>query len=264
MGGRIRTERTERDGALGWLIFDQPERRNAISVEMWEQLPGAVASLADDPEVRVVAMRGAGGEAFIAGADISQFAQQRTEESAVARYGRLTALGLAALAELEKPLLACIDGPCVGGGVVVALTADLRYASDDAGFRIPAARLGLGYEVPAVGALAATVGLPAAMDLLLTARRVDAEEAKQIGLLHAVRPRADLEGFVREQAERIAGNAPLTLRALKLAARELRKPEAARDYRAAQLAYRACYASEDYREGVAAFLGKRRPRFEGR
>jgi enoyl-CoA hydratase/carnithine racemase len=261
MGGRIRTER---NGALGWLIFDQPARRNAISVEMWEQLPEAVAALAADPEVRVIAMRGAGGEAFIAGADISQFEQQRTEESAVARYGRLAALGLAALAELEKPLLACIEGPCIGGGVVVALTADLRYASDDTGFRIPAARLGIGYEVPAVGALAATIGLPAAMDLLLTARRIDAEEAQQIGLVQAVRPRAELEKFVLEQAERMAGNAPLTLRALKLAARELRKPEAARDFRAAHLAYRACFASEDYREGVAAFLGKRRPRFEGR
>ncbi len=261
MGGRIRTER---DGALGWLVFDQPERRNAISVEMWEQLPGAVAEFAGNPEIRVVGMRGAGGEAFIAGADISQFEQQRTEESAVARYGRLAALGLAALADLEKPLLACIDGPCVGGGVVVALTADLRYAADHAVFRIPAARLGIGYEVSAVGALAATVGMPAAMDLLLTARKLDADEARQIGLVHAVRARADLAGFVREQADRLAVNAPLTLRALKLAARELRKPEAARDYRAAQAAYQACFASADYREGVTAFLAKRAPRFEGR
>lgn len=261
MGGRIRSER---DGALGWLVFDQPERRNAISVEMWEQLPDVIAGFAGDPEVRVIGMRGAGGAAFIAGADISQFEQQRTEESAVARYGRLAALGLAALVDLEKPLLACIEGPCIGGGIVVALTADLRYASDDAVFRIPAARLGIGYEVPAVGALAATVGLPAAMDLLLTARRLDADEARQIGLVHAVRPRAELAAFVREQADRLAGNAPLTLRALKLAARELRRPEAARDYRAAQAAVQACFASEDYREGVAAFLGKRTPRFEGR
>ncbi|MGZ8710434.1 MAG: enoyl-CoA hydratase [Thermoanaerobaculia bacterium] len=261
MGGRIRTER---DGALGWLFFDQPARRNAISVEMWEQLPGAVAAFAADPGVRVVGVRGAGGDAFIAGADISQFEQQRTEESAVARYGRLAALGLGALANLEKPLLACIEGPCIGGGVVVALAADLRYASDDAVFRIPAARLGIGYEVPAVAALAATVGLPAAMDLLLTARRIDAGEAKQIGLVHAVRPRTELEAFVREQADRIAGNAPLTLRALKLAARELRKPEAVRNFASAQAAYRACFDSADYREDVAAFLGKRKPRFEGR
>ena len=261
MGGRIRSER---DGAIGWLLFDQPERRNAISVEMWEQLPGAVAEFAGDSEVRVVGMRGAGSEAFIAGADISQFEQQRTEENAVARYGRLAALGLAALADLEKPLLACIEGPCIGGGIVVALTADLRYASDDAVFRIPAARLGIGYEVPAVGALAGTVGLPAAMDLLLTGRKLDADEARRIGLVHAVRPRAELAGFVREQADHLAGNAPLTLRALKLAARELLKPEAARDYRAAQAAYQDCFASADYREGVAAFLAKRVPRFEGR
>ncbi len=260
MGGQIRSER---DGAIGWLLFDQPERRNAISVEMWEQLPEAVAAFAGDPGVRVVGMRGAGGEAFIAGADISQFEQQRTEESTVARYGRLVALGLGALADLEKPLLACIEGPCVGGGVVVALAADLRYASEEAVFRIPAARLGIGYEVPAVGALAATVGLPAAMDLLLTARKIDADEAQRIGLVHAVRPRTQLADLVREQADRLAANAPLTLRALKLTARELRKPEASRDYRAAQAAYRACFASDDYREGVAAFLEKRPPRFEG-
>jgi enoyl-CoA hydratase/carnithine racemase len=261
MGGRIRTQRED---ALGWLIFDQPERRNAISVEMWEQLPAAVAGLAEDPGVRVVALRGAGGEAFVAGADISQFEQQRTEESAVAHYARIAGRGLAALAELEKPLLACIEGLCIGGGVVVSLSADLRYAGSETSFRIPAARLGIGYEIPAIDALAATVGLPRAMELLLTARRIDAEEALRIGLVHAVRPRDELESFVREQAERLAANAPLTLRALKLAARELRKPESARDFTAAQAAYQACYDSADYAEGIAAFLTKRTPKFEGR
>lgn len=261
MGGRIRTERED---VLGWLIFDQPERRNAISLEMWEQLPGAVAKLADDPAIRVLALRGAGGEAFVAGADISQFAQQRSEQSAVARYGRIAGRGLAALAELEKPLLACIEGLCIGGGVVVSLAADLRYARADTSFRIPAARLGLGYEIPAIDALAATVGLPTAMELLLTARKIDAEEARRIGLVHAVRPREELEAFVREQAERLAANAPLTLRALKLAARELRKPESARDFAAAQAAYQACFDSADYAEGVAAFLARRPPKFEGR
>jgi enoyl-CoA hydratase/carnithine racemase len=260
VGGRIRHEK---EGPLGWIVFDQPERRNAVSVEMWAQLPGAVAAHEADADVRVVLLRGEGG-AFVAGADVSQFAERRTEAGDVSDYGRVAGRGLGALLALEKPLLAAIRGPCVGGGVVVALTADLRFAADDAVFRIPAARLGIGYEAAGVEALAGAVGWSAALDLLLSARRIDAEEARRIGLVNEVRPAAELDGFVRERAKQIAENAPLTLRALKIAARELRKPEAARDPGAVAAAYAACFASDDYKEGVAAFLEKRRPVFGGR
>jgi enoyl-CoA hydratase/carnithine racemase len=260
VGGRVRHEK---EGAVGWIVFDQPERRNAISVEMWEQLPGAVEALDGDPEVRAVVLRGEGG-AFVAGADISQFADRRSEAGDVSSYARVAGRGVGALLKLEKPLLAAIHGPCVGGGVVVALTADLRFAAADAVFRIPAARLGIGYEAGGVEALAGAVGWSNALDLLLTARRIDAEEARRIGLVNEVRPAAELDDFVRERAGRIAENAPLTLRAVKIAARELRKPEALRDLDAVSAAYTGCFASGDYQEGIAAFLEKRKPAFRGR
>ncbi len=260
MGGRIRCER---EGPIGWLIFDQPERRNAVSAEMWAQLPEAVASLAGDEAVRVVVLRGE-GDAFIAGADISQFAEQRTDSGDVASYGRATALGMAALLRLEVPLLAAVRGPCVGGGLVVALAADVRYASDDAFFRVPAARLGIGYEAAGIEAMSAAMGVQSTLDLLFTARRVDADEALRLGLVAEVAPADAFDVFVRERAERIAGNAPLTLRNVKRSAVELRKPPEARDMEAVHAAYAACFASEDYQEGIRAFLEKRLPRFRGR
>ena len=263
MGGRVRVERDAADGRLGWIVFDHPERRNAIGTEMWRQIPAAVDELERDAEVRVVLLRGEGETAFVAGADISEFGEMRTGASA-ARYDVEGAHAFAALAGLSKPLVAMIHGYCVGGGVAIALCADLRYAAEDARFAIPAARLGLGYHVSGIEMLQQLVGPSRAKEIFFTARRYSAAEAYDIGLVNAVLPAPDLEAHVRDTALSIASNAPLTVRSVKRIVSELAKPEAKRDLDAANASIRECFESDDYREGVQAFLEKRPPRFQGR
>lgn len=261
MPGRVVVER---EGALAWIVFDHPERRNAISADMWRALPDAVRALDADDAVRVVVMRGAGEAAFVSGADISEFESARTGGDAAAGYDRATARAFDALTGLSKPLLAMVHGFCIGGGMATALAADLRYAADDAVFAIPAARLGLGYHMAGLEALSALVGPSAAKEIVFTARRYGAADALRIGLVGAVYAKPSLEAEVRAIAAQIADNAPLTVRAAKLALRELAREPGERDAAAVAAAIRACFESADYREGVRAFLEKRRPRFEGR
>jgi enoyl-CoA hydratase/carnithine racemase len=254
---------THAGGGVAWLVLRNPARLNAVRLEMWEAIAPAVAGLAADPAVRVVVMRGAGEEAFASGADISEFRSHRQDAASAAAYEERTAAAFEALLGLAKPLVAMVHGVCIGGGLALAACADLRVAADDARFALPAARLGLGYHYAGVERLVQLVGPAAAAEVFFTARRYTAAEALAIGLVNRVVPRAELLSFTTSYAGEIAANAPLTLRAAKRAIVEAQRDPALRDLETVRRLIAACFTSEDYAEGVRAFLDKRAPAFRG-
>ena len=255
---------THVDGAIGWIVFNNPDRHNATSYEMWQALPLVLESYGRDPAVRVIVFRGAGDKAFSAGADISQFKEKRSGPAAVSAYNAAAEAANRALRECAKPTLAMIRGYCIGGGTAVAVGCDIRIAGDDARFGVPAAKLGLGYRFGGIQRLASIVGPAATAEIFFTARQFTADEALRMGLVNRLVPASELEQYTRDYAETIAVNAPLTIAAVKRSLIELQKDAAERDLAGCQRMVDACFDSEDYREGQAAFMEKRKPRFKGR
>ena len=256
------TVRIEREEFIGYVVLDNPARRNAISAAMWRALPEIIASLNDDPAIRCIVLRGAGETAFAAGADISEFEQQRSSDAAVQAYEAATHAAHAAIESSRKPIIAQIQGYCLGGGLALALCCDLRYCSSDSQFAIPAARLGIGYGLHGHRRLVASVGHANAREMMFSARRYDAASAQALGLVNRVLPVAELADYVRALAGDLAANAPLTQAASKAVINAL--IENTHNFSACEALIARCMHSADYREGRTAFMEKRKPRFEGR
>jgi enoyl-CoA hydratase/carnithine racemase len=248
---------------VGTLTFNYPEKHNAMTAEIRGALPATLRALQTDPEVRVVVVTGAGNKAFVSGADISEFATQRTSAQARSSYDQAGSDAGRAWAELEKPVIAMIRGFCMGGGLLTALQADIRIAAENSQFGVPAARLGVGYHLGGVEALVELVGPAWASEILFSARRLSAEEALRIGLVNRVVAGDALVDDVMGLARAIVANAPLTVAACKVAIREARRSPDLRNRERVAAMVEACFASADYREGQAAFLQKRAPRFAG-
>lgn len=250
-------------GSAGYLVLNAPQRRNALSLDMWQGLPEIVARFDADPAVRCIVVTGAGSEAFAAGADISEFEDHRATADGAKVYDQATHDATAAIAGCTKPVIAAVRGFCFGGGMALAMACDLRLASDDAKFCVPAAKLGVGYSFDGTAALVARLGPALAAELLFTARTYSAHEALMKGIIHALAPVADFDNVLKGYTAALAANAPLTIRAAKSAIRAIVSGKPA-DRDTAERSIAQCMTSDDYREGRKAFLEKRKPAFQGR
>ncbi len=254
---------SRKEAGVGIVTFNNPERHNAVSLEMWEATKRILDDFAADNDIRVVVLTGAGGKAFVSGADISKFDSERASLEAARAYGVKSEAAYGSIYEFPKPTIAMIRGYCIGGGLGLATCCDLRIASDNSRFAVPAAKLGLGYGYVGLKRLVDVVGPAFAKEIFYTARQFDANEALAMGLVNRVVPSAELETYVKSVTDMICANAPLTIQAVKYTVGEILKDESRRNIARTVEMVEKCFISRDYNEGRAAFMEKRKPVFTG-
>jgi enoyl-CoA hydratase/carnithine racemase len=251
------------EGAVLHIRFNNPAKHNALSVDMWEAVPALLGQAEGDDNVRVVVFSGEGEKAFVSGADISQFEDMRAAKEAVKRYEAMAEAALEGIYEFAKPTIASIRGYCIGGGVNVAISCDIRVATTTSVFSIPASRLGLGYRVSAMRNLTQLIGPGFAKDIFFTGRRFDAAEALRMGLINRAAEPDKLAELLAEYTGAIATGAPLTIKAGKRIIREVLRTDSV-DLELSRRLILDCFESEDYAEGRRAFMEKRKPTFRGK
>ncbi len=254
---------SRKEGGVGIVTFNNPERHNAVSLDMWEATKTILDGFAADGDIRVVVLTGAGDKAFVSGADISKFGSERSTIEAVRAYNVKSDAAYASIADFPKPTIAMIRGYCVGGGLGLATCCDLRICSDNSRFAVPAAKLGLGYGYTGLKRLVDIVGPSFAKEIFYTARQFDAQEALTMGLVNRMVPAAELETYVKGLTDTISANAPLTIKAVKYTVGEIVKEESKRNLARSTELVEQCFASRDYTEGRNAFMEKRKPAFTG-
>jgi enoyl-CoA hydratase/carnithine racemase len=251
------------EGSVGYITFNNPEKRNAVSLEMWEAAETHLNAFRNDPNVRVVVVTGAGGKAFVSGADISKFGEERASKESSDHYNEVVDRVYGAFFDFPKPTIAMIRGYCIGGGMGLAVTCDMRICTEASTFAVPAAKLSVGYRYSGLKKLVDLVGPSFAKEIFYTARQFTAQEAQMMGLVNRVLPDGELEAYVKNYADTIAGNAPLTVSSVKYIVGQVLIDESKRDLAQAEKLVQACFASNDFIEGRTAFMEKRKPKFTG-